>query len=328
LVHTTTRRKGFTLIELLVVIAIIAVLIGLLLPAVQKVREAAARSQSQNNLKQMCLGLHQIVSPTDAPLPPANGMYPSGGPIGSIFFHMLPGIEQDNIYKSPLYNLGSGVLAGQTAITNNVTVKMYCAPADPSNPGVNTPLTSYGANAWLFGMNAGTAASPLSGTVRLSQLTTGKGTSNTVMFAERFGLCASAGQTGSATGHQWPYAAVQTVAATDPGAPGSRGWIYSEQFFASGAVATLLPLGNGVAEVPVFGVVSTSVTAGQENTAHSFSSQAIQVGMGDGSARSVTTSVNTSNTTTINGVSNVYTTWRWAVAVSGPTSQAPSPSSW
>src|SRR5262245_49797641 len=88
-------RKGFTLVELLVVIAIIAMLMGLLLPAVQKVREAASSTQARDHLKQLGLAVHDAHD-TMKITPAMFGPY--AGQTGSVFYHILPYLEQNSLW--------------------------------------------------------------------------------------------------------------------------------------------------------------------------------------------------------------------------------------
>lgn len=130
--HSTTRPRGFTLIELLVVIAIVAVLVGLLLPAIQKVRDAAARVQCQNNLKQLGLALHNFHDANQG-FPPSG--YTTTGPTNLAGRYVgwrpltLPYIEQENLKK--LYNFNSDWWVGTNPVAASVPVKTYQCPSVP-----------------------------------------------------------------------------------------------------------------------------------------------------------------------------------------------------
>jgi len=186
----TARRDAFTLIELIVVIAIIGVLIGLLLPAVQAVRQSANRAQSANNLKQMGLGIINAAATANGTLPPAMDQFPTGsGTFGSLFFHILPYIEEDLVqsaakptnttgtFATPqlpfLVYGGSNPATPTVEDTMNYTVKTFVAPTDSFN-GNTGGLCSYAGNGMVF----------VSGS-RYPQVFGLKGTTKCVMLFER-----------------------------------------------------------------------------------------------------------------------------------------------
>jgi prepilin-type N-terminal cleavage/methylation domain-containing protein len=215
------RCRGFTLIELLVVIAIIAILIGLLLPAVQKVREAAARMKCSNNVKQFSLGCHNCQD-VHGRLPPMSGTF-AGAYYAPLFFHLLPYIEQDNVYQAAYWldfnaavgqaapnpsstiNTGylwptwGGVNRGNNTWLRQTRIPIYQCPSDPSlgngldwMPGDS----SYAGNFQVFGRpsalpssgNGWQVLSPaFDGMMSLVRVT--DGTSNTIFFAEKYARC-------------------------------------------------------------------------------------------------------------------------------------------
>ncbi len=245
--RTGGRRTGFTLVELLVVIAIIAVLIGLLLPAVQKVRAAASRMRCQNNLKQLGIGVHAFYDvnttlPTYFGIFPAanGGVYPSSNRAsmyGSWFAHLMPYVEQDNVWKitmadiassgwnephytsPPTYIPGSGTTiihynghdyisqpgssVGGSGYTPDgiwidsvhpVAFKVLKCPSDPSSPTGQVYGGSWGSTNYLANYNAWSQNSSGLWATPVSFATFTDGTSNTVLFGEGYANCDTIGR--------------------------------------------------------------------------------------------------------------------------------------
>jgi prepilin-type N-terminal cleavage/methylation domain-containing protein len=202
-----TTRPGFTLIELLVVIAIIGVLIGIVLPAVQRVREAANRAKCENNLKQLGLAAH-MCHDANRKLPPALGWYPgtASGANGPAVFDLLPNVEQNNLFaSSPRDAVGNYYSfdrnSPSTAYSAGVTI-LLC-PSDPSiGPDGVADLSNdfpqwprwgascYAANYAVFGGGYDANGNPNrwqgEGTIPQS---IPDGTSTTILFAEKYAVC-------------------------------------------------------------------------------------------------------------------------------------------
>ncbi len=296
LFHRLFRRwRGFTLIELLVVIAIIAILVGLLLPAVQKVREAAARLSCSNNLKQISLAVQNCSDTHQGDMPCGIGDYPRGNVTGTTcgggtgrayggaLFHILPFVEQDTLYKACIctnggYDPEQGALPVSVGGVMQRAVKTYLCPSDPTgNNGLGyygwAATGSYVYNGMIFTADwVGYSKFPASIT---------DGTPNTIFFTESYGMATSSqlNYGGDANLWWWDYNSFETPTSSNGDCGGLN-------YFGTAYVPLIKP-------TPTYCATNTRAwTWGGEVSvcmcrATSPHTGGINVGLGDGSVRFV-----------------------------------------
>jgi prepilin-type N-terminal cleavage/methylation domain-containing protein/prepilin-type processing-associated H-X9-DG protein len=300
----SAKRAAFTLIELLVVIAIIAVLIGILLPAVQKVRESAARIKCQNNLKQIALAVQNYSDAHGGNMPWMVDTFP-GGPTNaefqSLFYAILPFVEQQNLYNQ--YNPNDPTSYYSASGLGTHVVKVFDCPSDSSNTDTviyiidnylaftppqpytsffvtNYVSSNYAANGLVFRTNRAQFPTTLT-----------DGTSNTILFGERYRLC-----NGQPT--LWPYggnwntnpsfgflplpggAQTSMFAPNEPLGVDGNGWVLGQ---VSG--------GSGTVSLPYAFQVQPRQANCDSRVAQTAHTNGMQVAMGDGSVRNVGSSV-------------------------------------
>jgi prepilin-type N-terminal cleavage/methylation domain-containing protein len=243
------RRQGFTLIELMVVIAIISILMALILPAVQKARQAANRVVCLNNLKQMGLALHNyhgdhgrfppgFTSQVLGPWPGgSNDPVPEAGPGWSFFAHLLPYLEEDGLHRSIRFDLP--ITDPANAVARQSFVKTYICPSDcgrrlinitdSGNPPMdaNTPVVITQAAVCSYAGVLGDGAyeqTPFTGIfhrnsqIRFADIT--DGTSNTVGIGERTSQFSANSWVGVVPGAETVYS--PTAREFDPALPSLR----------------------------------------------------------------------------------------------------------
>jgi len=294
-----SRRLAFTLIELLVVIAIIAILIALLVPAVQKVREAAARTTCTNNLKQIALathGFHDVYKKFPA------ACYRDAGPGRTInlLSQILPYIEQATIYNAATAtgqgsNFWDNSCPGTPSGTvRSAVVSVYQCPSDPTivNGYAASQVNAWGASSYagnfqIFGMGSqGGTAGGTSWGPKYKIHTIQAGSSNVVMYTERWATCAGTGNLWAWPGGDWD---PNQWGVTFANSPWGGVWNQVPQF---------MPLPYNTACLPQ-----------RPQTGHT---AACMCALGDASVRSVSPSVS-------------QLTWQIAIDPASPT---PLPSNW
>ncbi len=274
------RRQAFTLIELLVVIAIIALLVGLLLPAIQKVRESANVSKCQNSIKQLGIAVQNYAS-TNGTLPPSSTgpAAPLGVKNGCVHFFLLTFLDQVPIYNGS--NSGGSYDPVHGLPQYTLPIPLLNCPTDPSNTSptnaAGVGCTSYVGNAMIFQDG-------------FANMTNGmpRGASNVVMWAEQYKRCGSgAGEIDPEWGWSYQMASPLNAPANMP--------LFNMTLSATGGYALGGTSNGGPATFTKLFNLAPSVTASGNNadpsTLNSAHINGMVVGLGDGSVRTCSNAI-------------------------------------